>query len=226
MRILLAEDEKKIARFVRNRFTEEGFTVDMVSHGEEALGKLEETAYDAAILDIMMPGRDGLSVLKIIRERKLMMPVLILSARGNTSERIEGLNLGADDYMAKPFSVDELVARVQALLRRSTGENLSLYKVEDLILHLNTRKVMRGNRKIDLSPREFAVLEFLMRSPGRTVTRTQIMEKVWDYHFDPGTNLVDVYIQRLRRKIDDGEPVRLIHTVRGSGYSVNPVEPE
>lgn len=226
MRILLAEDEKKIARFVRNRFVEEGFVVDMLHNGEEALQKLADTSYDAAILDIMMPGRDGLSVLRAMRQQNMTVPVLMLTARGETSERIEGLNLGADDYLAKPFSLDELVARVQALLRRSTGENLALFKVEDLILHLATRKVQRGTRKIELSPREFAVLEFLMRSPGRVITRTQIMEKVWDYHFDPGTNLVDVYIQRLRRKIDDGETVRLIQTVRGVGYSVQKIDLE
>jgi two-component system, OmpR family, response regulator len=220
MRLLIAEDEKKIARFLRKRLIEEGYAVDVVHTGDEALERLTSTPYDAAILDIMMPECDGLSVLRAVREEQNTTPILLLSARGETAERIEGLNLGADEYMAKPFSMDELVARLHALLRRSSGETLSFYKIDDLAIHLANRKVTRGTRKIELTPREFAVLEFLARSPGRVITRSQICEKVWDYHFDPGTNLVDVYIQRLRRKIDDGESVSLIHTVRGVGYTM------
>ncbi|MEO7932028.1 MAG: response regulator transcription factor [Chthoniobacterales bacterium] len=225
MRLLIADDEKKIARFLRKRFVEEGFSVDVVHTGNLALEHLTSIPYDAAILDIMMPDRDGLSVLRSLRESKNTTPILLLSARGETAERIEGLNLGADDYLAKPFSMDELVARLRALLRRSSGETLSFYKIADLAIHLAQRKVLRGERKIELTPREFAVLEFLARSPGRVITRTQICEKVWDYHFDPGTNLVDVYIQRLRRKIDDGESVPLIHTVRGVGYLIQADKP-
>ena len=146
---------------------------------------------------------------------------MIVTARGEVSERVEGLNLGADDYIAKPFSMDEVIARIRALIRRVTGETISLYKVGDLAMNLVKREVMRGTRRIDLTSREFRLLEHLMRSPGQVVTRTQIIERVWEYHFDPGTNLVDVYIQRLRRKVDDGEDVKLIQTVRGVGYSIS-----
>ncbi len=218
MRVLVIEDEKKIASFVRNGLREEGFTVEVCHRGDEALELLTREPFDLAVLDIMLPGRDGLSVLRVLRERRIGLPVLILSARGETSERVEGLDLGADDYLAKPFSIDELSARLRALLRRQSGENLSLYKVEDLTLNLVTREVRRGPHLVDLTPREFSLLETLMRSPGRIFTRTQLCERVWEYQFDPGTNLVDVYIQRLRRKIDDGAPSKLLQTRRGVGY--------
>jgi DNA-binding response OmpR family regulator len=148
------------------------------------------------------------------------MPVMFLTARGEVSERVEGLNLGADDYLAKPFAMDELIARLRALLRRATGEKLSFYKTGDLTMNLVSREVTRGTRKIELTTREFNLLGYFMRTPGQVFTRTQIHEHVWEYHFDPGTNLVDVYIQRLRRKVDDGEPAKLIQTVRGIGYCV------
>lgn len=218
MRVLVVEDEKKIANLVRNGLRAEGFTVDVCDRGDDALELLTHEPFDLAVLDIMLPGRDGLSVLKQLRERRIGVPVLILSARGATSERIEGLNLGADDYLAKPFSIEELTARLRALVRRQSGENLSLYKVEDLTLNLVTRSVRRADRDIDLTPREFSLLETLMRAPGRIFTRTQLCERVWEYQFDPGTNLVDVYIQRLRRKIDDGSEVKLLQTRRGVGY--------
>jgi DNA-binding response OmpR family regulator len=168
----------------------------------------------------MLPGVDGLSVLREVRERGITTPILLLTARGDVSERIEGLNLGADDYLPKPFAMDELIARLRALLRRASGEKLSFYKVGDLALNLLSREVLRGKRKVELTKREFALLEFLIRSPGQVLTRTQIQQHVWDYQFDPQTNLVDVYIQRLRRKVDEGEETRLIHTVRGVGYCV------
>ena len=152
--------------------------------------------------------------------RKVTAPVMIITARGDVNERIEGLNLGADDYMAKPFSMDEVVARIRALVRRVTCETITLYKVGDLVMNLVTREVSRGSRRINLTAREFRLTEHLMRLPAQVVTRTQLIERVWEYHFDPGTNLVDVYIQRLRRKIDDGEDVKLIQTVRGVGYCV------
>lgn len=218
MRVLVIEDEKKIASFVRNGLREEGFTVEVCHRGDKALERLTNEPFDLAVLDIMLPGRDGLSVLRILRERRIGLPVLILSARSETSERIEGLDLGADDYLAKPFSIDELVARLRALLRRQNGENLSLYKVEDLSLNLVTREIRRGEREIELTPREFSLLEVLMRAPGRIFTRTQLCERVWEYQFDPGTNLVDVYVQRLRRKIDDGSTCKLLQTRRGVGY--------
>ncbi len=220
MRILVVEDEKKIATFVQRGLKEYGFVVDVVYRGDEALDIILDHHFDAVVLDIMLPGRDGLSILRVLRERAICVPVLILTARGEISEKVEGLNLGADDYLAKPFSIDELAARVRALIRRYSGETLLRYRVNDLTLDLATRAVRRGNRRIDLTAREFSVLECLMRSPGRVFTRTQLCQHVWEYHFDPESNLVDVYIQRLRRKVDDGEPIKLIQTVRGAGYRI------
>lgn len=198
--------------------------VEVCDDGDEALARATAEPFDAVILDIMLPGRDGLSVLRQMRERKLIVPVMFLTARGEVSERVEGLNLGADDYLAKPFAMDELIARLRALLRRASGEKLSFYKVGDLAMNLVSREVTRSARKIELTAREFNLLEYLLRTPGQVFTRTQIHERVWEYHFDPGTNLVDVYIQRLRRKVDDGESAKLIRTVRGVGYTVK--EPE
>jgi len=223
MRILVVEDEKKLAMLIRKALREAGFAVDVLHNGDEALELASNTPFDAIVLDVMLPGRDGLSILRILREKRNAVPILILTARGNVSERIEGLNLGADDYMTKPFSTSELVARLNALARRMGDSRFSLLKVDDLTMNLVTREVKRGGEKIELPPREFALLEFLMRSPGRVQSRTQICEHVWNYHFDPGTNLVDAYIQRLRRKIDDGRQP-LIQTVRGIGYAMRPGE--
>lgn len=224
MRILVVEDEKKIAQLIRKGLRENGFAVDVLGHGDDAMEAILTTPFDAVVLDIMIPGRDGLSIIRQAREKGCRVPILLLTARGSVNERIEGLNLGADDYMSKPFSVDELAARLRALLRRGTGESLNLYRVNDLVLDTAKRTVRRRERKIDLTSREFSLLEYLMRSPGRVFTRTQICEHVWDYQFDPGTNLVDVYIQRLRRKIDDDETVKLIQTVRGAGYRIGAEE--
>lgn len=220
MRILLAEDEKKVSQHIRNALREGGYAVDVVHRGDEALDFATDTPYDALILDIMMPGRDGLSVLRTLRERRVTTPVMLLTARGEVSERVEGLMLGADDYLAKPFAMDELVARVRALTRRHSGEGLTLLKVGNLTMNLVTREVARAGRAIELPVREFALLHFLMQTPNRVLTRTQIIEHVWDYHFDTGTNVVDVYIQRLRRKIDDHHEVKLLQTVRGVGYAL------
>ena len=220
MRILVVEDEQKIATFIQRGLKECGFVVDIVHRGDTALEIIEGNHFDAIVLDIMLPGRDGLSVLRILRQRANAVPVIVLTARGEISEKVEGLDLGADDYLAKPFSIDELAARVRALLRRNSGENFIRYRVEDLALDLATRVVRRGNRRIELTTREFSLLECLMRAPGRVFTRTQLCEHVWEYHFDPESNLVDVYIQRLRRKIDDGESTKLIQTVRGAGYRI------
>jgi DNA-binding response OmpR family regulator len=220
MRILIVEDEEKIARLLSEGLLEQGFAVELAATGHEGLHLATAGGFDAIVLDVMLPGLDGLSILRLLRERGLSTPVLLLTARGEVSERIEGLNLGADDYMGKPFAMDELIARLRALLRRASGEKLSFYKTADLVLNLTSRAVSRNGRKIELTAREFALLEFLMRSPGQVFTRTQIHERVWDYHFDPGTNLVDVYIQRLRRKIEEGEEPKLIQTVRGVGYSI------
>jgi len=216
----VVEDERKIALFVQKGLKECGFVVDMVHHGDEALAVILNNHFDAVVLDIMLPGRDGLSILRALRQKSNAVPVLILTARGEISEKVEGLDLGADDYLAKPFSIDELAARLRALIRRKTGENLVRYRVQDLSLDVATRVAQRGTRRIDLTSREFGLLECLMRAPGRVFSRTQLCQQVWEYHFDPESNLVDVYIQRLRRKIDDGESNKLIQTVRGTGYRI------
>ncbi len=225
MRALIAEDEKKMAGLVRRALAEAGFAVDVFYAGDEALAALRETPYDVAILDIMLPGLDGLAVLRRLRAGGNAVPVLLLTARGEVSDKVEGLELGADDYLAKPFAVEELVARVRALLRRRSGESLTIYRVSDLIMDLARRQVTRAGQRIELTAREFALLELLLRSPEHVFTRTQICEKVWDYHFDPGTNLVDVYIQRLRRKIDGPSDQKLIHTLRRVGYSLSETAP-
>ncbi|HYY27061.1 MAG TPA: response regulator transcription factor [Chthoniobacterales bacterium] len=220
MRLLVVEDERKIALFIQKGLRECGFVAEIADRGDAALEIIEGNHFDAVVLDIMLPGRDGLSVLRVLRERSNPVPVIILTARGEISERVEGLDLGADDYLAKPFSIDELVARIRALVRRYSGEGLVRYRVGDLTLDLATRIVRRGNRRIELTTREFALLECLMRVPGRVFTRAQLYERVWEYHFDPESNLVDVYIQRLRRKVDDGEMTKLVRTLRGTGYRI------
>ena len=218
MRILVVEDEKKTASFIRKALQTEGFAVDACGNGEDALAAAGTTPFDVIVLDIMLPGRDGLSVLRQLRERKNLTPVLLLSARGEVNERVEGLNAGADDYLPKPFELAELIARVRALTRRG-GENKStVLRVADLMLDALTRKARRGATEIELTAREYRLLEFLMASAGRPCGRMMILEKVWDYDFDPGTNLVDVYIRRLREKIDAHFETKLLHTVRGSGY--------
>lgn len=219
MRVLVVEDEKKAASFIRRALQAEGFAVDAVHNGEEGLAAALTTAYDAIVLDIMLPGRDGLSVLRELRNKSSRTPVLLLSARGQVDERIDGLNAGADDYLPKPYVLGELAARVRALMRRSAGESKSVeLKLADLSVDTVTRKVLRAGKAIDLSAREYALLEYLLRSQGRVCGRMQILEKVWDYDFDPGTNLVDVYVRRVRDKIDAGQVTPLLHTVRGIGY--------
>ena len=218
MRILVVEDEKKTASFIRKALQAEGFAVDVCGNGDDALAAAAATPFDALVLDIMLPGRDGLGVLAQLRERKNATPVLLLSARGEVNERIQGLNAGADDYLPKPFIIAELVARVRALVRRG-GDNKSIVlRLADLALETISHEVKRGNAKIELTVREYRMLEFLLRNTGRICGRMSIIEKVWDYDFDPGTNLVDVYVKRLREKIDDGFEPKLLHTVRGIGY--------
>lgn len=218
MRILVVEDEKKTASFIRKALQAEGFAVDVCGNGDDALDAAAATPFDALVLDIMLPGRDGLSVLSQLRERKNATPVLLLSARGEVNERVAGLNAGADDYLPKPFVIAELVARVRALVRRG-GDNKSIVlRLADLALDTISHEVKRGNVKIELTVREYRLLEFLLRNTGRICGRMSIIEKVWDYDFDPGTNLVDVYVKRLREKIDDGFEPKLLHTVRGIGY--------
>jgi len=216
--VLVVEDEHKTASFIRKALQAEGHVVDVLHDGSEALLAAANTPFDVIVLDIMLPGRDGLSVVRQMRERRITVPVLLLSARGEVGERIEGLDAGADDYLPKPFALEEVLARVRALGRRQSEAKTPVLRIADLTLDSVTRKVKRGGTPIDLAPREYLLLEFLMRSAGRICGRMAIVEKVWDYDFDPGSNLVDVYIMRLREKIDAGFEPKLLHTVRGVGY--------
>jgi len=218
MKVLLAEDEKKVSDFIRKALREAGYEVETAYEGNQAMDQAGKQTFDVIVLDIMMPGKDGLAVLRRLREEKNATPVMLLTARGEVSQRVEGLELGADDYLAKPFAMRELIARVNALSRRSSGERVTILRMADLSMNLLTREVVRAGQKIDLAVREFGLLELLMRYPGRVLSRTSICEQVWNYHFDTGTNVVDVYINRLRRKIDDFHEVKLLQTVRGVGY--------
>jgi DNA-binding response OmpR family regulator len=218
MRVLVVEDEKKTASFIRKALQAEGFAVDVCHNGDDAWAAARATSFDAIVLDIMLPGRDGLSLLRQLRERQNATPVLLLSARGEVNERVEGLNAGADDYLPKPFVIAELIARIRALGRRGSETKSPVLRVVDLTLDTVTREAQRGGVAIELTTREYRLLEFLMRSTGHICGRMAILEKVWDYDFDPGSNLVDVNVMRLREKIDaDFEP-KLLHTVRGIGY--------
>ena len=220
MRILVVEDEKKTASFIRKALQADGFAVDVLHDGDAVITAVEAGAFDVMVLDVMLPGRDGLSIVRQLRERKINTPVLLLTARGEVSERVEGLDAGADDYLCKPFALAELNARVRALGRRSGEPKNVVLRVGDLMLNTVNRQARRGDTVIELATREYRLLEFLMRSAGRICARTAIMEKVWDYDFDPGTNLVDVYVMRLREKIDAGFSAKLLHTVRGIGYVI------
>lgn len=218
MRILVIEDQAQIAGFVRSGLEEAGFAVVVCADGDSGFETATSESFDAMVLDIMLPGRDGLSILRGLRERHITVPIILLTARNELNERIEGLNLGADDYLTKPFFVEELVARLQALIRRNTGQALTILQVEDLMMNLVTREVRRADREIELSQREFALLEYLMSSPGRVFSRSQISEHVWNTHFDTGTNMVDVAMTRLRKKVEVEGESKLIETVRGVGF--------
>jgi len=220
MRVLVVEDEKKTAAFIRKALQTEGFAVDVCHNGEEATTAAKVTPFDAIVLDIMLPGRDGLSVLRHLRERSVPTPVLLLSARGEVNERVEGLNAGADDYLPKPFMLAELVARVRALGRRAVEARATVLRVSDLTLDTVRHEASRAGQKIELTAREYRLLEFLMRSEGRICGRMAILEKVWDYDFDPGSNIIDVNIMRLREKIDAAFESKLLHTIRGLGYMI------
>jgi len=209
-----------MAAFIAKALEAEGFAIGLVTDGHSALDALTESAFDVAVLDIMMPGPDGISVLKQYRQRGGKIPVLLVSARGQVSERVDGLNAGADDYLPKPFVIAELVARVRALARRTPDATPLVLRVGDLSLDTITREVRRSDQTILLSPREYRLLEFLMKSAGRVRGRMAILEAVWDYHFDPGTNLVDVCVRRLRDKVDRDHDMKLLHTVKGVGYVV------
>ena len=220
MRILVVEDDKKTASFIAKALKEEGFVVDILADGDEALAAIKATTFDAVILDIMLMGRDGLSVVRQLRAGANRTPVLLVSARGEVNEKVEGLNAGADDYLPKPFALDELIARVRAPLRRGGPAGNPTLRLANLTLDTTTLVALRGDRKIELSAREFRLLEYLMRSAGRVCSRAMILEKVWDYDFDPGTNLIDVYIGKLREKIDTRTDAKLLHSVRGVGYTM------
>lgn len=218
MKVLIVEDDRKILSFIKKALKEQGFVVDSCENGNEGYDLATQQAYDVLILDIMLPGRDGLSILRGLREKKITVPVIILTARSAIQERVEGLNLGADDYLNKPFYMEELLARIHAVTRRATGDQLSLFQAGPLTVNLITREVKVGKEIVDLTTREFSLLELLLRSPGRVFTRTQILEHVWGYDFDPQTNVVDVYVRRVRSKVDIDPDAPLIETVRGVGY--------
>jgi two-component system, OmpR family, response regulator len=218
MRVLVVEDERKTASFIRKALQAEGYAVDVCSNGNDALAAPIATPYDAIVMDIMLPGPDGLTIVRRWRQAQNQVPVLLLSARGEVNERVEGLDAGADDYLPKPFALTELAARMRALTRGGNDNRATVLKVSNLTLDTVTRRARRGQTEIELTAREYRLLEYLMRSTGRLCGRMMILEKVWDYDFDPGTNLVDVYIKRLREKIDSAFETKLLHTVRGTGY--------
>ncbi|MBN8830689.1 MAG: response regulator transcription factor [Sphingomonadales bacterium] len=219
-KLLIVEDDAATAAYVTKGMTEAGFTVDQADNGRDGLFLASDGSYGAIILDRMMPAMDGMSVLKALRAADVQTPIIILSALGTPEDRVEGLTSGADDYLVKPFAFAELLARVNLLLRRVGSGNavITTLRYDDLEMDLLSRRVKRGGRQIDLQPREFRLLEFFLRHADQVVTRTMLLEGVWDYHFDPGTNVIDVHVSRLRRKLDDGSDRPLLHTVRGAGY--------
>jgi len=221
MRILVVEDDKKIASFVVNGLKQSGYAVDHSSDGEDALARAETIAYDAAVVDVMLPKLDGLRLIQQLRSGGVRVPVLILSAKASVDDRVRGLQAGGDDYLTKPFAFSELLARVQALIRRATqAPEPTRLTVGDLTLDLLSREVRRGGESIELQPREFALLEYMMRHANRPVTKTMILEHIFDYSFDPQTNVVDVLVHRLRSKVDKDKAI--IHTIRGVGYVLRP----
>jgi DNA-binding response OmpR family regulator len=220
MRILLVEDERKVASFICQGLEEEGHAVDLAKDGEAALDLLRGEPYDLVVLDVMLPRRDGFSVLRAARQAGLTAPVLMLTARDAVADKVVGLDLGADDYLTKPFAFEEFLARVRALLRRRDERREPVLRLADLALDPATREVTRGRRRVTLTAREYALLEYFLRNPGRVLTRPMLAEHVWGLDFDSESNVVDVYVGYLRRKIDGpGEP-RLLHTVRGAGYAL------
>lgn len=223
-KILVVEDDETTADYIANGFEQNGFVVDRAANGRDGLFHATDGNYAAIVLDRMLPGMDGLSVLNALRAAGILTPVIVLSALGSTDEKVRGLKAGADDYLAKPFAFSELLARIEALQRRgppSTQEVTTSFLCADLHMDLLTRRVERAGSRIELQPREFRLLELLLRNQGQVVTRTMMLEEVWDYHFDPGTNVIDVHISRLRKKIDEGAETPLLHTVRGAGYMLS-----
>lgn len=224
MHILFVEDEAKIANFVTAGLKEYGFVVDYCNNGDEGYSRATNNEYDALVLDIMVPGKDGLAMLKSLRQAKRNVPVILLTARNELDDRLAGLNLGADDYIAKPFFVEELVARIHAVVRRSNGDRQNILSAGSLKLDCIKREVTCDRQVVELTTREFNLLEYLMRSPGRVFTRTQILEHVWGYDFNPTTNVVDVCVQRIRKKLDPIGGSTWLESVRGVGYRFRQVE--
>ncbi len=220
VRVLVVEDEKKLSGFVQRALKEEGHAVDVCHDGEEGGRLALDGGHDVVLLDLNLPNQDGISILRSMRQEGLTTPVLILTARDTVRDRVQGLDEGADDYLTKPFSLSELQARIRALLRRGSSQTVTNLSCEDLTVDLVTRNVVRDKRRIDLTPREFSLLEYLLRNVGRVVTRSSIAEHVWDFNFEWNSNVVDVYINALRKKLESGGEPRLIQTVRGVGYSL------
>ncbi len=220
MKLLVVEDDRTVGQYVKRGLEEQQYLADWVSDGTEALRLMSATPYDLVILDLRLPGMTGLEVLRNLRDRGLTMPVLVLTAQDGVEFKVDALRAGADDYVTKPFAFDELLARIEALSRRPRLLSSRSLCIADLELDLDSREVRRGGVVVELTPKEYTVLEYLMRHQGRVMSRTLITEYAWDYHFDPGTNIVDVVINRLRKKIDQGREPKLIHTIRGVGYVV------
>ena len=218
MRLLVIEDEQKVANFIKQGLEEEGYAVDHAADGASGLQMAREGLHDVIVLDVLLPKLDGLSVLQQLRQETITTPVLLLTVRATIEDKVLGLDAGADDYLTKPFAFEEFVARVRALLRRRAETAPPILQVADLALDPARRVVSRGDKRIELTPREFALLDYFMRNPGRVLTRTMIANRVWDYSFDAATNVIDVYVNYLRKKIDAGHAIKLIHTVRGVGY--------
>ena len=218
MRILVVEDEKKVARFIQQGLEDEHYTVDVAFDGEEGLRASEAGGYDLLIFDVMMPKMNGLDLTRAYRRNGGVSPILMLTAKISTDDKVAGLDSGADDYLTKPFAFAELLARVRSLLRRGTIEKATVLTAADLELDTVTHKARRGGREIELTAKEYALLEFFLRNKDRTLSRTIISEHIWEYHFDTGTNLIDVFVNHLSNKVDSGYPLKLLHTVRGVGY--------
>lgn len=218
MRILIVEDEQDLQNILVKRLTNECYSVDACSNGEDALDYIRMTAYDMIILDIMIPRRNGLEVLQTMRSEQINTPVLFLTAKDSIDDRVKGLDLGADDYLVKPFAFDELIARIRVLMRRQSGNTSNVFEIGNLVVDCNTHKVTRGNMEMELSSKEFAILEYMIRNKDVVLTREKIEQHVWNYDYEGGSNIIDVYIRYLRKKIDSQFDEKLIHTVRGAGY--------
>lgn len=224
MRILIAEDEKSLNRIMVSRLKEEHYSVDACFDGEEALDYIAGAEYDAVILDIMMPKKDGLSVLRTLRRQNKSVPVLLLTAKDSIEDRVRGLDAGANDYLVKPFAFEELLARIRVLLRKPADTPKSCYRVGDLEVHVDTHQVLRGGREIQLSGKEFSLLRYMIQNEGVVLSREKLEQHLWNYDYAGGSNVIDVYIRYLRKKIDEGRDKKLIHTVRGAGYMLKEKE--